>query len=345
MSTRAWDTRPRKICIVQLGRIGDMILISPLFSALKAANPRHELHLLAGRNNYMVAQGNPCIDRMHVYTKRPLSTLRLVSRLLTTRFDVWLDPKEHKSSESSMFCRLARAKMKIGFKGDKAFTHSACEQGKGGEHYTLRSLRNLRYLGIGNASPRPSVPPTPAEDAAFAAFRQRHGIHRYVAVNISASQPVRYWTDDKWAELLCALPPDCGSAVFLSSPADSAVAEAMSRRVPGSLVFGTRSVLGTFPVVKNAAAVLSVDTCIVHVAAAFNVPVVALFINQPEFYVQYLPLSDVYRAVLSPEPGGWVNTIPLFDVREAVHSLLAEMGVPGVEAGGRLPPSVLRNMQ
>jgi ADP-heptose:LPS heptosyltransferase len=322
-----------------------MILLSPLFSAFKAANPRHELHLLAGRNNYIVAQGNPYIDRMHVHTKRPLGTLRLFLMLLTTRFDVWLDPKEHKSSESSMFCRFARAKMKIGFRGDKAFTHPSCEQEKGGEHYTLRSLRNLRYLGIGNASPRPSLPPTPAEDSAFAAFRQRHRLGRYITVNVSASQPVRYWTDDKWADLLCALPEACGPAVFLSSPGDAQRVEALSRRVPKSLVFGTQSVLGTFPVVKNAAAVLTVDTCIVHVAAAFNVPVVALYVNSPEFYVQYLPLSDVYRAVLSPSPGGWVNTIPLIDMREAVHSLLAEAGVPGAEAGERLPPSVLRNMQ
>jgi len=95
-----------------------------------------------------------------VYTKRPLGTLCLFGTLLSTRFDVWLDPKEHKSTESSMFARLARAGTKIGFRGDKVFTHPSFQQKAGGEHYTLRSLRNLKYLGIDTASPRPSTGPT-----------------------------------------------------------------------------------------------------------------------------------------------------------------------------------------
>jgi len=70
MSTRAWDTRPKRICIVQLGRIGDLLLITPLFSALKAANPHSELHLLAGRNNYKIVEGNPFIDRAWVPSGR-----------------------------------------------------------------------------------------------------------------------------------------------------------------------------------------------------------------------------------------------------------------------------------
>lgn len=345
MSTRAWDTRPKRICIVQLGRIGDLLLITPLFSALKAANPHSELHLLAGRNNYKIVEGNPFIDRVHVYTKRPLGTLCLFGTLLSTRFDVWLDPKEHKSTESSMFARLARAGTKIGFRGDKVFTHPSFQQKAGGEHYTLRSLRNLKYLGIDTASPRPSTGPTPAEDAAFAAFRARNNIVRYCVVNISASKPVRYWTDEKWVELLGSLPPVCGAAVFLCESRDAERVHGIARRVPGSTVFSTESILGTFPVIKNAHLVLTVDTCIVHVAAAFNVPVMALYINLPQFYIQYLPLSDVYRAVLSPVSGAAVETIPVVDVREAVHSLLCETGALGPASGAPLPPSILKNMQ
>jgi len=63
------------------------------------------------------------------------------------------------------------------------------------------------------------------------------------------------------------------------------------------------------------------------------------------FYIQYLPLSDVYRAVLSPVSGAAVETIPVVDVREAVHSLLCETGALGPASGAPLPPSILKNMQ
>jgi|GEM_PF-452329 ADP-heptose:LPS heptosyltransferase len=345
MSTRAWDNRARKICIVQLGRIGDLLLITPLFSALKAAHPGNELHLIAGRNNYAIAAGNPCIDRVHVYTKRPWGTLRLIAMLRTTTFDVWLDPKEHKSTESSVLARLAQAPMKIGFRGDTVFTHPACEQKAGGEHYAARSLRNLEYLGIENAPSRPSLPHAPSYDAAFDEFRKANAVSGYFAVNISASGPVRYWKDEKWAELLNWLPRECGPAVLLSEPRDKQRVHAIARRVPRSCVFETPSILGTIPVVKNASLVLTVDTCIVHVAAAFNIPVVALYVNLPEFFVQYLPLSDMYRAVLSPVPGAAVEAIPVFDVREAVRSLLHETGALRSAADAPLPSSVLKNMQ
>jgi ADP-heptose:LPS heptosyltransferase len=325
MNTAETSTKKRKICVVQLGRIGDLLLITPLCSALKSADPNCEVHVLAGRNNYMIVEGNPYVDRVHVYTKRPFGTVRLLATLLTTKFDVWIDPKEHKSSESSLLARFARAPVKIGYRGDPVFTHPAVLQKSGGEHYTVRSLRNLTYLGIENASPRPSVPPTPSHDAAFAAFRSANNIGKYYAVNISASQPARYWTDDNWVSLLSSLPSSCGPAVFLCEPRDSQRVHAIAGRVRGSHVFPTSSILGTFAVVKNSNMVITVETCIIHVAAVFNTPVVGLYLNMKDFYTQYPPLSDHQRVVLAPHEGELVAAIPLEPVVSAVTSLLEEM--------------------
>jgi ADP-heptose:LPS heptosyltransferase len=273
----------------------------------------------------MIVEGNPYVDRVHVYTKRLFSTLRLFATLLTTKFDAWIDPKEHKSSESSLLARLARAPMKIGYRGDPVFTHPSVLQIPGGEHYTVRSLRNLRYLGIENASPRPSVPPTPSYDATFAAFRSANAIGRYYSVNISASQPARYWTDDNWVSLLLSLPSSCGPAVFLCEPRDSQRVHAIAGKVRGSHVYPTSSILGTLAVVKNSAMVLTVETSIVHVAAVFNTPVVGLYLNVKNFYTQYPPLSDHQRIVLAPHEGELVAAIPLQPVVDAVTSLLEEI--------------------
>jgi hypothetical protein len=69
---------------------------------------------------------------VHVYTKRFFGTLRLLNSLLTTRFDVWIDPKEHYSTESAMLARMGRAPIKIGCREAFVFTHAACEQKPGG---------------------------------------------------------------------------------------------------------------------------------------------------------------------------------------------------------------------
>ena len=58
-----------KIFLVHLDRIGDLILMTLMFNALKEANPHNELHLLAGRNNYLLAGEQPLINKVHIFEK------------------------------------------------------------------------------------------------------------------------------------------------------------------------------------------------------------------------------------------------------------------------------------
>jgi ADP-heptose:LPS heptosyltransferase len=315
----------RKVCIIQLGRIGDMLLVTPLFRALKQANPANELHLLAGRNNYMVAVNNPHVDHVHVYTKRPLSTLRLLWMLRTTHFDVWLDPKAHQSGESRFFARLARAPVKIGFAGTRPFTHPSCVEKEGGEHFAAKTLRNAGLLGIVDTNLRPVAPSTAAEDEAFSRFRREKDVGTYCAVNVSASRPERYWSADKWIDLLRSLSDPGLSFVFSAPPGDGEQVSAIMRQVPGSHLYLTKSVLDTFPLVKHAHVALTVDTCIVHIAAAYNTPVVALYGNIPDNFRRYAPLSEKQRSVMPAKVGAPVSEIPAVAVGDAFESLRREI--------------------
>ena len=76
----------------------------------------------------------------------------------------------------------------------------------------------------------------------------------------------------------------------------------------------TSPIIEIFSLVSRAEAVITVDTSIVHIASAFNKPILALYVNLQNFYSQYLPLSDNYRVVTSPGEGDPISKIPVEDV-------------------------------
>jgi heptosyltransferase-3 len=194
-----------KICIVQLGRIGDLILTTPLIKTIRDAYPSAELHILAGRNNFFTLKGYPFVNSLHVHTKRPLKTVLLLLRLRRERFDLWIDPKDHHSTESRLFVRLARPRESVGFnrKNETLYTHSIksnIEQFN--DHAIDRYLNSVAFLGLKPAMQRPLLYCGKAAEEKIVSFLRINGITRYCHVHISASRPERYWEEAKWCALL-----------------------------------------------------------------------------------------------------------------------------------------------
>lgn len=54
-------------------------------------------------------------------------------------------------------------------------------------------------------------------------------------------------------------------------------------------------------IVKHSAGVISPDTAIIHMASAFNVPVVGLYTDVKWNLDRFAPLSDKQRILISPD--------------------------------------------
>ncbi|MGA2296363.1 MAG: lipopolysaccharide heptosyltransferase family protein, partial [FCB group bacterium] len=84
-----------KILIVQLGRIGDMILATPMFRAVREKYPDAEIHVLAGKHNFFVINNNPRIDKIYIHKKNPFNIIKNILALKKEKYDYWLDAKDH----------------------------------------------------------------------------------------------------------------------------------------------------------------------------------------------------------------------------------------------------------
>ncbi len=331
----------KKILVVALGRIGDLVLITPIFPALKQDNPQHEVHVLAGRNNYKTIAHHPFIDKIHVYRKTPLSTLGLLYEIRKQRFDLWIDPKDHRSSESRLFVRLCGPQTSIGFNDEKHrfFSHSVVDAAEHyGVHMTVRALRVLEPLGVYSEKNQPVLAVDDASRRLLREFLDRHDVQRYCYVNISATDPARHWTTDNWIAFIKVLEEEGRKVVLCCTPADDANGRAILENTKNTVLYRTPSIDYVLAAVQAAELVITVDTSIVHIASAFNKPILSLHANMYREYSKYRPLSDIAHMVMAPAENALVPEIPFAlvidgyrDVCERMEALRDETANAGLQ--------------
>ncbi len=320
-------TNPR-ILLVQLGRLGDFVLATPMLRALRQTYPSCRIHVLASRHNAALAQMQPEIERVFVYSKKFFDTVKMLIALKQEYYHWWIDPKDHFSREGKIFAQWARAHVKVGFNqtgGKNVFDVGLLSQEEHHTHVARRNLEALRAFGITTENLRPSlfVPSAAQEEVAF--FLRSKNVTQYYCVNLSAGNAIRYWPQSQWIKFLQTMQAEAPAFVLTTAPHDEPLAAELLAQVPRSFYFPTRGLSDLLAVLQRAELVISPDTSIIHMAAAFDRPVLGLYSNHEWNYKKFYPLSTHRRIVLPAAPGGLIKDIPCENVLEKFYELLTDI--------------------
>ena len=104
-----------KILIVQIGRIGDMVLVTPMFAHLKKKYPQCIIHVLCTENNHPIIYNDPRIDKVFNYKNKICYLIKLFIHMRSENYDYWIDNKDHYSLTGYVLATFSNAKQKIGF--------------------------------------------------------------------------------------------------------------------------------------------------------------------------------------------------------------------------------------
>jgi predicted lipopolysaccharide heptosyltransferase III len=288
----------RKILLVRLRLIGDVVFTTPVIRALRRRFPDVHLAYVVEPSAAPVLHGNPHLSEVIVAPRRRgaarwLDDLALARRLRRARFDIAIDL--HGGPRAAWLTRASGAPMRIGYDmpwRSGLYTHRVQ---RSPDLFPRHSVRNqwdlLTPLGIGDCTPD-ADPVEMTEDSAAADRVRRRlqdaGIderHRIAVIHVSAGNEFRRWPEASFCSMIVGLAerdPGC-RVIVASGPSDAEAArrvtEAARARLsrPESLPPLLDWDLDELrALITRAAVYIGGDSGPLHVASTTETPIVAL---------------------------------------------------------------------
>ena len=309
---------PEIITVVQIGKLGDMILTTPLFRKLKNIFPQAQLNVLASPSNSIIAENDQYIDKVFVYTKRPLKDLKLIlSDLKKSR--IWIDTKPEKSDTSRMLLKIFSPALSLGYNNDEKQFDADLSQFKSGEHAVDINLAPVKYFGkvVGNNDRRPELL---ISDSVKRDLQRKFISNNspVLLVNVSAGKIGRQIEADIWTESIIGIKNEVEiNVITICHPDDKAVVEEIYNRT-GAIHYETRDILQAANAVDASDYIITPDTSIVHICSALNKPVTAIYPNVEWNFRRFAPLSDHSESVISDSP----DTLKMIKPQKIVNAFM-----------------------
>lgn len=293
----------RKILVRSTNWIGDAVMTTPALDALRAAFPGAEIVLVANPVVSELLTPHPCRDRVIVYDKKGphrgvRGLLRFSASLAKEHFDLAI-LLQH-AIEAAIMAMLAGIGKRAGFGTDARsmlLTHCVpMNRNIRKIHHAMRDLYLLEKLGI------------PAVNNGLSLFcsdqekewaRKTLGSDGWVAINPGAAfGSAKRWYPERFAAVADALAAKYDFRVLLVGGAGETqlgtrIDETMKSR-PLNLI-GKTSLRQMMALLEAMDLVVTNDSGPMHVAAAFDRPVVALF--GPTDHLTTSPVCSRYRIV------------------------------------------------
>ena len=268
-----------KILVIRFSSIGDIVLTSPVVRCLKNQRPETEIHYLTKAQFGPILSGNPYIDRLH-FLQPDLGAL--IGQLRQERFDQVIDLHHNLRSlrianglscPSHRFSKLNLDKwLMVRFKWNRLPDHSIVD----------RYFGTVRHLGVTNDGLGLDYF-IPQDDQV--APEELPGSHRqgYIALVIGGAHPTKKMPREMLRELCRKLE----EPVLLLGGAEDRGDGDFIREADPSRIFngcGNFRINQSADLVAKSRLVITHDTGLMHIAAAFKKQVISIWGNTvPEF--------------------------------------------------------------
>ncbi len=298
---RAGDPRIRRILVVRVDLLGDVVLSTPIVRALRRAYPRAKIDMLVQAPFDGILAGDPDLSRVIVWNphlwRNPRNWLRLrvwraalatLGRLRLPRYDLAISVS---GDIGSIVTRLSGARRRVGYAGE-AYAAFMTDPVPGARYLTHQ--HETRYglalaaaaggiVAPGDEVPRLSVAPEARERtrAQLAEARARLGATGpTIALHAGARNgQAKRWPARHWATLAQLLRDElCAQVILTGAPNEAPLAGDVERMAGRPLLnlCGQTSLPELKALLAACDLVISGDSGPMHIACALGRPVIAL---------------------------------------------------------------------
>jgi lipopolysaccharide heptosyltransferase I len=276
---------PQKILIIKPSSLGDIVHSLPFLNSLKDSFPKSEIHWIVAKGLECLLDGNPMVDRLLVINKdewkkiaglrSTIKELRLLFKTIKNeKYDVVIDLQG--LLRSGILAKVTGAAVRIGFKeareGSSLFYTHKIKLEKD-MHAVRRYLEIAKFLGCDISDIRF---PFPLSFSLHPSTISSRITGEYAVLVPGARWQTKRWQPEKFGELASKLPI---RFLVVGGRADIDISEKVVETSKGNAVSlaGKTDLKELIEVMRGAKFVVSNDSGPMHIAAALDIPVFAIF--------------------------------------------------------------------
>ena len=313
-----------KILVISLAGIGDTLFTTPLIHELRANFPKAEIDaLVLWSGSRDVLEGNPHLNTIfqkNLITESPSDSLSYLWKLRGHRYDISINTHPQSRRHYRIVAKLIGATTRVSHNYDHAneLDHWLVDRTVSQNYERHSADNNLDLLTLIGA--RPFLPThhyelflTAAEEQWAAEFTAKNKLEgrRLLGVHVGSggtkNLALRRWPKENYVELFRELNqknPEV-SVLLMGGPEEKEVHEFILQQLNSPLLIQpeTRSLRQAAALIKRCHAFLSVDTSLMHVAAAVAVPQ-QIVIETPTLNPTVVPYGREFTLVPNPAVSG-----------------------------------------
>ncbi len=287
-----------KLLILRFSSIGDIVLTSPVLRCAKEQLKDAEIHVATKAGFADLVRFNPHVSKVHELGD---DIGDLISRLKAERFGAVIDLHHN--------LRTARIKRALGVRAhsfpklniEKWLLVNLRIDRMPRIHIVDRYLSTVAHLGVKNDGKGLELFIPAEREVPLASLPPSHQ-SGYTAFAIGAAHATKRLPQHKLIELARLID---GPIVLVGGKEDQAVARMIGDAIGGRVfdATGRFDILGSASLIKTAKSVIAHDSGAMHIACAFNKPVVSVWGNTVPLFGMgpYQPLQPE-RAMMSEVP-------------------------------------------
>jgi len=283
-----------KILVVQTAYLGDIILTTPLLSALKVIFPKSHLTLLTIPVGKSALRGLKELDEIISYdkhnTEQGLSAFwKKVKELRAKHFDLAISP--HRSFRTALMLGLSGIPVLVGFKnsGLPWIYHFRIPRNKS-LHEVERNLKLLEPIGELPKDFQPRIKIPIPENFDLSKFGLDAETPKpWIGFAPGSVWETKRWPVERYAELGRRLSKKLNATVILlGAEADIELCNQIENRIGNSKsiinLAGKTGLKELFGIISQLKVLVANDSAPVHIASGFSIPTVVIFgPTVPEF--------------------------------------------------------------
>ena len=278
---------PVNILLLQLKRIGDLILTMPAIATLRANVPDSRLTLVVSSECTDLVPAITGVDRI-LMARRDLSDAALFLAIARERFDYCIDFT--RNDRSAFLAFLSRARKRVVSRRIRDQSKTRAHVYNDFVKVRTRDMHTIDYnlglltpLGIGNVSRALNLKlPEATREKANALRRDSKIGESYIIFHPGSARAEKFWEPQRWAAVIDHVRSKSRINVVLTGGASKLEQQHLREiesklRQPAVDLSGKTDLLILAALIAQARLVVTVDSAPMHLAAALQIPQVVLF--------------------------------------------------------------------